>query len=86
MSEAQLIAVEIRQFVVDESNLGSPEIVQGNTDLQAAGILDSLFMISLVSFCEEKFGVEFEFDELTEDAFRSVSALSELVYSKCKHG
>jgi acyl carrier protein len=82
MSQEGSIGDQIRQFIISESNVDDPDIVEHTTDLLDAGIMDSLFMISLVSFCEDTFAVTFDFDELVEDSFRSVNALTELVRSK----
>ena len=70
------IAAEIRQFVVRESNLADDSLVGDDVDLFSDGILDSLMVVSLVSFCEERFGCELSGQE--ED-LRTVAALATLI-------
>jgi acyl carrier protein len=72
----------LRRFVVDNSNIGDASFIRDETDLLAAGILDSLIMVALVAFCEEHFGCVLEPDDLTEDRFRSIDALAALVREK----
>ena len=52
-----------------------------DTDL-IEGILDSLGIFVLISFLEERFGVEVEADEVTLDNFRTVRTVADLVRSK----
>ena len=67
------VATEIRTFVVGESGLEDASFLSKDTDLMEAGILDSLMMVSIITFCEERFGCAFSLEELTEENFRSVS-------------
>jgi acyl carrier protein len=74
----------LRRFVVDNSNIGDASFIRDETDLLAAGILDSLIMVALVAFCEEQFACVLEPEDLTEDRFRSIDALAALVRDKMK--
>ncbi len=51
-------------------------------DLIGSGIIDSFFMIKLTDFLENKFGVKFGVDDLTEDNFKNVEKISLLVSKK----
>ena len=48
-------------------------------NLLAAGIIDSLGILRLVSFVEEKFGIEVPDEDVTIDNFQSVKSMSDYV-------
>jgi acyl carrier protein len=73
------IASEIRRFVVRESNLADDSLLGDDVDLFSDGILDSLMVVSLVSFCEERFGCELSGQEFSEEDLRTIAALATLV-------
>jgi acyl carrier protein len=73
------IAAEIRRFVARESNISDESLLGDDVDLFSDGILDSLMVVSLVSFCEERFGCELSGQEFSEDDLRTIAALSTLV-------
>ena len=69
------------------------EVLQGQestslegTPLISGGILDSISTVKLVGFLEERYGVEFEAHELSEDHLDSVQSIAELVRSKLAAG
>jgi acyl carrier protein len=47
-------------------------------------ILDSMAVTSLIAALEENFGIAFEDEDLTAEAFESVTSLSQLVFRKLK--
>ena len=73
------IAAEIRQFVLRESNMRDDSLLRNDVDLFSDGILDSLMVVALVSFCEERFGCELSSQELSEEDMRSIAALATLI-------
>jgi acyl carrier protein len=73
------IAAEIRRFVARESTISDESLLGDDVDLFSDGILDSLMVVSLVSFCEERFGCELSGQEFSEDDLRTIAALSTLV-------
>jgi acyl carrier protein len=73
------IAAEIRRFVVCESRVADDSLLGDDVDLFSEGILDSLMVVSLVSFCEEKFGLELTGQEFSEENLRTIAALTALV-------
>lgn len=76
------IAAEIRQFVVRESNLTDHNLLSDDVDLFSDGILDSLMVVSLVSFCEERFGCELSGQEFSEEDLRTIAALATLIETR----
>ncbi|GAB4194978.1 MAG: hypothetical protein OHK0022_11380 [Roseiflexaceae bacterium] len=56
--------------------------LQDDTDIFAAGWVNSLFAMQLVLFVENEFGVSVGDEDLDIDNFRSVSAISSLIERK----
>lgn len=73
------IAAEIRQFVARESNMADESLLGDDVDLFSEGILDSLMAVSLVSFCEERFGCKLGGQDLSEEDMRTIAALASLI-------
>jgi acyl carrier protein len=73
------IADAIRQFVARESNIADDRLLGDDVDLFSDGILDSLMVVSLVSFCEERFGWELSGQEFSEEDIRTIAALATLI-------
>jgi acyl carrier protein len=73
------IAAEIRAFVARESGIADHRLLCDDVDLFRDGILDSLMAVSLVSFCEEKFGCELSGQEFSEDDLRTIGALATMI-------
>ena len=79
------IAAEIRRFVVRESNITDDSLLGDDVDLFSDGILDSLMVVALVSFCEERFGWKLGGQEFSEEDMRTIAALAALIAgSKCE--
>ena len=53
-----------------------------NSSLYEAGILDSVGIIELVSFLEEKYGIQIENNEITIEKFGSVNKMAKLIIDK----
>jgi acyl carrier protein len=82
MDEAQIRA-ETRQFILDEFLPGTPaEELTDDMGLMSGGVLNSLATTRLVSFLEEKYGVQLEAHEMSADHMDSVDLITTLVLSK----
>ena len=81
MDRDEIIA-DLRQLIADESGIDDMSIIERETNLFEAGLLDSLFAVSLVAFCEDRFGCEIEMAELTEENFGSILAIADMVSEK----
>lgn len=73
---------------VNESNEINP--ILDNIDPQASiiksGVLDSLKFLELLSFLEEKYSIEIDFEEEDPDIFTTFMGLSQIIYrlvNKC---
>ena len=56
--------------------------LKDDTELKESGILDSLSTLKLVTFLEERFGVEFEADDLEAGNLATIERIERLVQSK----
>jgi acyl carrier protein len=70
----------IRDFIVNDMLHGSLATPLGDDDqLVEAGIIDSLGVMTLLSFLDEKFSVQVSGDDLIPENFASVAAIATLV-------
>ncbi len=72
------VADEIERFMVVEL---SPEMdaIPHDLDLLAGEVIDSLGIVQLISFLEEKYGVKVRDDDLDPENFRSVDTIASFV-------
>ncbi len=74
---------QIRDFILQNALSGSAGIDLNDEDsFLEKEIIDSTGVLELVSFVEERFGIEVNDDELIPDNFDSVSKLNEYVKKK----
>lgn len=73
----------IRDYVLREFLPGEgPEALDRSPGLMTGGILDSLSIVSLVEFLEERYGVELKAHELDVEHLDRVEDIAELVLAK----
>jgi methoxymalonate biosynthesis acyl carrier protein len=70
---------KIREFL---SKFIRKNELDDDTDIFAAGFVNSLFAMQLVLFVESQFGIRVERQDLKLDNFRSINALANLVERK----
>jgi acyl carrier protein len=81
-------AEAVRDFIlehVDEqlaANGLTPSDVPPSFDLLLEGVIDSFGVVELVLMLEERFGVQFDFDELEADDLTRIGPLAEYVERK----
>ena len=75
---------EIARVVDDffQEEVGDMRHVERDTDLIETGILDSMMMVLLISHCEEGLDIELDVEDLTEENFRSLDAITEMLATK----
>lgn len=73
---------EIATFVRTELLRDEGGDLASDTDLLASAGLDSLGMIRLISFLEERYGVKVEGHEVVPANFRTVDAIAAFVQGK----
>ena len=74
------VAPEIREWL--KQNVTGGREVADDEPLIENGVLTSLQTVELVMFLEERFGIVIEDEEVDEENFGSIEAISELVASK----
>ena len=74
---------QIRAYVLSEFLPGEdPVNLCDTTPLVTGGILDSLATLKLISFLEDRFGIELEAHETTAEYLNTLPDIAELVQSK----
>lgn len=66
----------VREFLKQETTVGE------DVNLFAAGLLDSLHIVSLVTFLEQHFACSLDYDELTEENLSTLGRVGDLVSRK----
>ena len=74
-------ATSIRQYIHDELLVADETSLRDETPLWG-GVIDSVGLMQLISFIEERFGVEITDDELTSAHFGTISDIAALVDGK----
>ena len=77
----ELVCEKLRQLLIRETSITG---IDGKTKLLAAGIVDSLLILSIISYCEKEFGCAFEPNELEEQHFETIEVLADQVCHKLK--
>lgn len=74
----------VKQFFVDEKLVPKNKFADfdENQSLLETGIIDSLSLLRLVSFIEERFQVRLSDEELTPENFENLHAIVELIRRK----
>ncbi len=73
---------EIVNFLYDESLKQEFENLDYDDSLLELGIIDSVKMLDLINFIEEKFGIKVEDDDLYPENFDSINAIVNYIQSK----
>jgi len=70
---------EIRSYIVDNILFGDGDRLEEDVSFQASGILDSTGFLELITFVEEKFGIEIADSELVPENFDTLRKMSAFV-------
>lgn len=81
METAILQMEQLRNFI-SEITFTDIEKIQEDTLIFEEGIFDSLGFLSLISFLDEKFGIEVGNEELSEENFESIKAIVAYIAKK----
>jgi acyl carrier protein len=73
---------EVRAFIVENFLYGQDDNFSENDSFLEKGIIDSTGVLELVSFVEEKFGIDVQDQELVPDNFDSLGKLSAYISRK----
>jgi acyl carrier protein len=72
---------ELMEFVKDELLHGRKVKFSEDEDLLGAGIIDSLGILRLVAFIEEKFGIQVPDEDVVYENFHSIQAMANYLNS-----
>jgi len=73
---------QIRQYITDNILFGDGEKLTDDVSFQASGILDSTGFLELITFVEERFGIEITDSELVPENFDTLRKMSSFVEQK----
>ncbi|HSK41338.1 MAG TPA: acyl carrier protein [Arenibaculum sp.] len=73
------IELIVHGFLVEREHLGPGERPDPRRSLIGSGVIDSLAVLDLIGFLEERFGISFEPDDLTGENFDSIATIARLV-------
>lgn len=77
------ITENLRDFITTEAlKTGIPDNFDDNYNLIDSGIMDSLFMMNLVTFIEQQYQISFGMNEMIPKNFQSINALAMFIASK----
>jgi acyl carrier protein len=76
------IEQEIRSFLLDDVlTIGYEEVLASDVRL-LSGVLDSLGLVQLLEFLEERFGVAVDGDDIVDENFSSLASVAAFVEGK----
>jgi acyl carrier protein len=73
---------EIKAYIVDNILFGDGERLEQDVSFQESGILDSTGFLELITFVEERFGIEITDSELIPENFDTLRKMSDFVERK----
>ncbi|MCP4261209.1 MAG: acyl carrier protein [Planctomycetes bacterium] len=76
------IQSEIRNYIIENILFGDEELLDVDTSFQENGILDSLGFLEIITFVEEKFGIEIADNEVVPENLGSLRRISSFVEEK----
>ncbi len=85
MSDRAEMQQAVKDFILAEFLPGeNPDELTPQTELVSSGILDSVATLRLVTFLEERFGIQVEAHEADEEHLNTLVSIADLVASKPK--
>jgi Acyl carrier protein len=80
IAQSELVK-EIQDFIL-ENTFGDSKKITPETLIFQEGYFDSMGFVSLISFLEERFSIETNSDDLVEENFESIKAITNYVKQK----
>jgi acyl carrier protein len=73
----------VERFVIDELLVGDSQMkLDPDQSLVSSGVIDSLAILRLISFLEEKFGIVVEDDEVVPENFETINIIRAFIEGK----
>jgi acyl carrier protein len=77
---------QIREFILEKFPLARKQRLKDTDALLETGILDSLGVLDLVTFIEQKFSVGMSDEELVPENFQTIERIAAFVAGKTNRG
>ena len=81
MIDIDSVKSKVKEHIMS-SSFNEENKIDENTMIFKEGILDSMGLMTLISFLEEEFGIAAQDTDLIEENFESVSAITKFVSDK----
>ena len=81
MLDKSTISQKVREYIIDSTFTDASKIVEESMIFKE-GYLDSMGLVSLISFLESEFGISTQDRDLIEENFESINAISAYVLVK----
>ncbi|WP_025321609.1 acyl carrier protein [Deferrisoma camini] len=79
----EALLFEVTEFLLRDPDLATGrEQIDPDEPLLEGGLIDSMGVLKLIAFLEERFGVVFGDDDIDAEKFRSIRTIVSLVSSK----
>jgi acyl carrier protein len=79
--ETVTVKEKVNQYVI-EHTFADKQKIQNDSLIFKEGFFDSMGFISLITFIEEEFSIRINDDELIEENFESINAISSYIVKK----
>ncbi len=86
MSTAIDVRRMVEDYIVDNILFGDGDRLQADGPLQESRILDSLGLLGVITFIEQRFGIVIADDEVIPENFDTLNRISEFVARKMNGG
>ena len=80
-SNKSTISDKVRNYIVQASHAGE-EKIKNESMIFKEGYFDSMGFIMLIAFLEETFSIKTNDDDLMEENFESINAITDFVHNK----
>jgi acyl carrier protein len=77
---------QIEQFILEDLLSGERQSIDPEEPLYTSGIIDSLGTLRLITFIEERFGLQIGDGEVGEENFRTLNRITAFVNQKLAAG
>ncbi len=81
MNDEHEIIIKVREFILEKTFSDGVEF-NNDTMIFKDGILDSMGLVTLISFLEEQFNIQTEDIDLVEENFESLNAIADFIERK----